>query len=184
MNFTSEEVLVKECIAGNRAYQEMLYRKFSRRMLGVCYRYARNKEEAEDCLQDAFVRVFKNLQQYKATGSLEGWVKRIVINTILENMRKKSMMYKVVDMEEAFDETGHDDLLDNINIQDLVKLIQALAPGYRAVFNLFAIEGYTHREIAKQLGITEGTSKSQYACARKILRRKLKEQSEEISIRT
>ena len=183
MNFTSEEILVKECIAANRAYQELFYRKFSGRMLGICYRYAKNREEAEDFLQDAFVRVFMNMHQFKAKGSLEGWVKRIVINTILENMRKKSLMFKVVDIEEASDETGYDDLFNNISIQDLVKLIHELAPGYRTVFNLFAIEGYSHKEIAQQLGITEGTSKSQYSCARRILREKIKEQSEEMSIK-
>jgi RNA polymerase sigma factor (sigma-70 family) len=176
MIFTSDEKLIKECIAGNRQCQELFYRKFSRKMMGVCYRYAKNREEAEDFLQESFIKIFTNLNQYKAIGSLEGWVRRVVINTILETLRKKSLMFKVTDIEEAIDEATGKDLLDDLSVHDLVKMIQELAPGYRAVFNLFAIEGYSHKEIAKQLGISEGTSKSQYSAARKILRERLKKQ--------
>jgi RNA polymerase sigma factor (sigma-70 family) len=179
MTDRNEEQLVKECIAGNRLYQEFFYRKYCRKLMGICFRYARNREEAEDYLQESFIRIYSKLYQYKASGSLEGWMKRIVINTILESLRKKSLMFKVTDIEEAMDEAGPDHLLDEVSIQELVGLIHQLSPGYRTVFNLYAIEGYSHKEIASQLGISEGTSKSQYSMARKVLREKIKRQSVE-----
>lgn len=182
MDAVSDETLVRECIAGERQYQEMLYKKFSWKMMGVCMRYSKNREEAEDFLQEGFVKVFTHLRTYKAKGSLEGWVRRVIVNTILDGMRKKSLMFKVVDIEEADHELRADDLLSEISVQDLVALIQELAPGYRTVFNLYAVEGYTHKEIGKRLGISEGTSKSQFAMARKVLREKIDEQSKEISL--
>jgi len=181
MDSVSDEILVRECIGGNRQYQEMLYKKFCWKMMGVCLRYSKNKEEAEDFLQDGFVKVFTQLKSYKGKGALEGWIRRIIVNTILDALRKKSLMFKVVDIEEAHDEIRAEDLLSEISIHDLVKLIQELAPGYRTVFNLYAVEGYAHKEIAAQLGISEGTSKSQFAMARKVLREKINEQSKEIS---
>jgi RNA polymerase sigma factor (sigma-70 family) len=183
MDSTSDEILVRECIAGNRQYQEMLYKKFCWKMMGVCMRYSKNKEEAEDFLQEGFIKVFTNLRSFKAKGSFEGWIRRIIVNTILDGMRKKSLMFKVVDIEEAGSELGAEDLLSEVSVQDLVNMIQELAPGYRTVFNLFAVEGYTHKEIGARLGISEGTSKSQFAMARKILREKIDEQEKEISLR-
>src|SRR5690349_6212784 len=138
MDGISDEVLVKECLGGNRQYQEMLYKKFSWKMMGVCMRYSKNREEAEDFLQEGFVKVFINLHTYKAKGSLEGWVRRVVVNTILDGMRKKSLMFKVVDIEEASSEVRADDLLSDLSVQNLVALVQELAPGYRTVFNLYA----------------------------------------------
>jgi len=182
MDAVSDEALVRECIAGNRPYQEMFYKKFCWKMMGVCMRYSKNKEEAEDFLQEGFVKVFTHLHSFKAKGSLEGWVRRIMVNTILDGMRKKSLMFKVVDIEEAADEVRAEDLLSEISVQDLVALIQELAPGYRTVFNLFAVEGFTHKEIAARLGISDGTSKSQFAMARKILREKINEQFKDISL--
>src|SRR5687767_14702723 len=182
MEPASDETLVRECIAGNRPYQEMFYKKFCWKMMGVCMRYSKNKEEAEDFLQEGFVKAFTHLRTYKAKGSLEGWVRRIIVNTILDGMRKKSLMFKVVDIEEAGNEVRADDLLSEISVQDLVVMIQELAPGYRTVFNLFAVEGYTHKEIGARLGISEGTSKSQFAMARKVLREKIDEQFKDISL--
>ena len=153
-------------------------------MGGICFRYAKNKEEAEDFLQDAFIRIFRNLHQYKAIGSLEGWIRRIVINTIMESMRKKSLMFKVVDLEEAGNEMQPDHFLNEVTIQELVGMIQELSPGCRAVFNLFAIEGYSHKEIADMLGIRVGTSKSHYFHARRILREKISQSEKEISIQS
>ena len=184
MNDVSEEKLLKECIAGNRQYQEILYQKYCRKMAGICFRYAKNKEEAEDFLQDAFIKVFKNLHQFKAKGSLEGWIRRIVINTIMENMRKKSLMFKVVDLEEAGNELQPDNFLSEVSIHELVSLIQELSPGCRAVFNLFAIEGYSHKEIAALLGIRLGTSKSHYFTARKTLRERITDLTKEILIKS
>ena len=173
MDEKNDQKLIRECMDGIRASQELLYKKYCRKMAGVCFRYATNKEEAEDFLQDAFIRVFRNLHQYKATGSLEGWIRRIVINTVLDNMRKKSLMFKVVDLEEAERELQPDHFLQEISREELVGLIQELTPGCRAVFNLYAIEGYTHKEIATMLGIRTGTSKSHYFNARRILREKI-----------
>jgi len=153
-------------------------------MGGVCYRYAKNKEEAEDFLQDAFIKIFKNLQQFKAKGSLEGWIRRIVINTIMENMRKKSLMFKVVDLEEAGNETLPDNFLSQVSIDELAAMIRELSPGCRAVFNLFAIEGYSHQEIADMLGIRTGTSKSHYFTARKILREKILNAEKELTVKS
>ena len=182
MNEIPEEKLLKECLAGNRQFQEMLYKKYCRKMAGICMRYARNREEAEDFLQDAFVKVFRNLHQFRSSGSLEGWIRRIVINTIMENLRKKSLMFKVVDLDEAAEEF-HPEIPSGIAVHELVELIQELSPGCRAVFNLFAIEGYSHKEIAAMLGIRVGTSKSHYFTARKILREKITDLQKEISIR-
>lgn len=182
MDSVSDEILVKQCLAGDRQHQEMLYKKFCWKMMGVCMRYSKNREEAEDFLQDGFVKVFTHLNTYKAKGSLEGWVRRVIVNTILDGMRKKSLMFKVVDIEEAENEARAEDFLSEISVHDLVSLIQELAPGYRTVFNLFAVEGYTHKEIGVRLGISEGTSKSQFAMARKILREKIDEQLKETSL--
>jgi RNA polymerase sigma-70 factor (ECF subfamily) len=182
MDAVSDEALVRECLAGQRTYQEMFYKKFCWKMMGVCMRYSKNKEEAEDFLQEGFVKAFTYLHSYKAKGSLEGWVRRIMVNTILDGMRKKSLMFKVVDIEEAGNAAHAEDLLSDISVQDLVALIQELAPGYRTVFNLFAVEGFTHKEIGARLGISEGTSKSQFAMARKILREKIDEQFKDVTI--
>jgi len=153
-------------------------------MGGVCFRYAKNKEEAEDFLQDAFIRIFKNLHQFKAKGSLEGWIRRIVINTIMESMRKKSLMFKVVDLEEAGNELQPDNFLSQVSVDELVSMIRELSPGCRAVFNLFAIEGYTHQEISELLGIRVGTSKSHYFNARRLLREKIMNAEKELSIKS
>src|SRR5689334_21540704 len=128
MDAVSDEVLVRQCIAGDRPCQEMLYKKFSWKMMGVCMRYSKNREEAEDFLQEGFVKVYTHLHTYKAKGSLEGWVRRVMVNTILDGMRKKSLMFKVVEIEEAGREVRADDLLSDISVQDLVTLIQELAP--------------------------------------------------------
>ena len=183
MDPVSDEILVRECIAGKRQYQEMFYKKFCWKMMGVCMRYSKNREEAEDFLQEGFVKVFTNLHTYKAKGALEGWIRRVIVNTILDGMRKKSLMFKVVDIEEVENKMRAEDFLGEISVQDLVGMIQELAPGYRTVFNLFAVEGYSHKEISARLGISEGTSKSQFAMARKILREKIDEQEKEISLR-
>ena len=182
MEHVNDEELVRESIAGNRRFQEMLYKKFCWKMMGVCMRYAKNREEAEDFLQEGFVKVFIHLRTYKAQGALEGWIRRVIVNTTLDALRKKSLMFKVVDIEEA-EELHAEDFLGEVSVQDLVNMIQELAPGYRTVFNLFAVEGYTHKEIGVRLGISEGTSKSQFAMARKILREKIDEQEKELSLK-
>ncbi|WP_338092186.1 RNA polymerase sigma factor [Solitalea lacus] len=162
--------LVAACRAGNRKAQENLYKMFSSKMMAVCMRYTRDRDEAEDVLQVGFVRMFEKLHLYKGEGSFEGWVRRIMVNTAIEFYRRNARMYPVVDIEEAVNETSYDLALSNLNVQEILKLVQKLPPGYRMVFNMYAIEGYGHKEIAEQLGINEGTSKSQLARARNLLK--------------
>jgi RNA polymerase sigma factor (sigma-70 family) len=120
-------------------------------------------------LQDGFVKVFKNIGSFHGTGSLEGWIRRIMVNTALELLRKKSTMYPVVDLDQAIQTDGGWDIVSSMTEQEILRMVQALPVGYRTVFNLYAIEGYSHKEIAEQLNISEGTSKSQLARARQTL---------------
>ena len=168
--FTIDE-LIKRCRAGERKACEMLYRQFASKMLGVCMRYAVDRMEAEDMLQNGFMKVFKKLEDYRGDGSFEGWMRRIMVHSSIEYYRKHHKMMQVVDMEEA----GHEPAVnataaDNLDAKDLLALVQQLSPGYRMVFNLYAIEGYSHKEIAEIAGITEGASKSQLSRARTILK--------------
>jgi len=165
--------LIEGCVKNDRQAQESLYKLFASKMLGVCMRYAKDKPEAEDILQDGFVKVYMNINKFKKQGSLEGWVRRIMVNTALEKFRKQRHMYPVVETDEALQEIGYE-ISDNYDVQYLMKIINNLSNGYRVIFNLYAIEGFTHKEIAKSLNISEGTSKSQLARARKIIQGKIK----------
>ena len=143
-------------------------------MMGVCYRYSKSREEAEDHLQDAFIRVFEKLYQFRYEGSLEGWIRRIVLSTIFDSYKKKSIMIVLSDHEESYALSDPADFISEFDFGQLIEAIRSLSPGYRAVFNMFAVEGYTHKEIGEILGIAPGTSKSQYAAARRALQKKLK----------
>lgn len=166
--------LITECVKGNAKAQKELFDKFSRKMMGVCLRYAKNQEQAEDIFQDGFVKVFFKLKDFKMEGSLEGWIRRIMVNTSLDYLRKhEKEKYDVSVDDVAFKVTDNEFLLETLMAEDLMKLVQALPSGYRIVFNLFAIEGYSHQEIADKLGISENTSKSQYSRARAHLRDQL-----------
>jgi RNA polymerase sigma-70 factor (ECF subfamily) len=169
-----EEELVKGCVRGNRRDQELLYLKFSRKMMGVCLRYTKNKEEAEDLLQDAFIRVFSKLNQFRFEGSLEGWIRRVVLSTVFDHLRKHTFLVVISENEIAEEPEENEEWFSDVDLDRLVKAIQELSPGYRAVFNMFAVEGYSHKEIASILGISVGTSKSQYSAARRALQKKLK----------
>ncbi|MNZ99631.1 ECF RNA polymerase sigma factor SigH [compost metagenome] len=158
--------LIAGCRSGNRKAQQGLYDHFASKMLGVCMRYTKDRDEAEDVLQVGFVRMFEKLHLFKGDGSFEGWLRRIMVNTAIEFYRRNSRMYPVVDIEEAANESSFDLAISTINAKDILKLVQQLPPGYRMVFNMYAIEGYSHKEIAEQMGISEGTSKSQLARAR------------------
>jgi RNA polymerase sigma factor (sigma-70 family) len=164
-----EDRMVKGCVKGQPQHQEALYNKYYRKMFGVCLRYAPDRETAEDILQDSFVKVFKNIGSYEGKGSLEGWIRRVVVNTALELLRKKASMYPVVDLDQAVQTDSGWDIVSSLSEQEILKMVQALPVGYRTVFNLYAIEGYSHKEIAEQLNISEGTSKSQLARARQTL---------------
>ena len=143
-------------------------------MFGVCLRYATDSAEAEDNLQEGFIKVFKYIEKFRHEGSFEGWMRRIMVNVSLEKYRKQHYMYPVEDIEIYEGNVFANDILDEISVQELIALIQELPPRYRMVFNLYVMEGMSHREIGKEMNISEGTSKSNLARARDILQRKVK----------
>lgn len=163
----TDDELVKGCIDNNPACQKLLFERFSRKMMGVCLRYAGRSEEAEDMLQNGFIRIFEKLSTFRGTGSLEGWVRRIIVNESLTYLRKNKAMQMNIDIEDAkYKVPGNSHVGESMNEKDLLKIIQQLPAGFRTVFNMYAIEGYSHKEIAEELGISEGTSKSQYSRAK------------------
>ncbi len=168
--------IIKACIKGNRKAQKALYQKYSDKMYALCLRYANDEDEAKDILQDGFIKVFLNLKQFNNKGSFEGWIRRIVVNTALERFRDKSYLF-AINMDNNYEsgDREYDHILSDIAANDLLKLIQELSPQYRMVFNLYAIEGYSHKEICNMLNIKEGTSKSNLSRAREILKEKVKE---------
>lgn len=168
--------LVEKCIKGDARAQRALFDKFAPKMLGVCMRYAKNTEQAEDVLQDGFVKVFTKLSNYSGNGSFEGWIRRIIVNTALDEIRKNVKFQKNVSVDEVDYKLELDShILEGLAAQDLMKIVNELPDGYRIVFNMFAIEGYSHKDIAMQLNISENTSKSQYSRARAYLKVKLEE---------
>ena len=168
--YTIDE-LVNRCKAGERKAQELLYKQLASKMLGVCMRYATDKGEAEDMLQNGFVRVFKRLEDYRAEGAFEGWVRRIMVHSSIEYYRKHHKMVHLVDVvETGYEPSVNAEAAGNLDAKDLLGLIQQLSPNYRMVFNLYAIEGYSHKEISGIMGITEGASKSQLSRARSLLK--------------
>ncbi|HPG11226.1 MAG TPA: RNA polymerase sigma factor [Chitinophagaceae bacterium] len=154
--------------------QKELYDRFSPRMYAVCLRYAGNSEEAQDILQEGFIKVFKKLDSFRGDGSFEGWVRRIFVNTAIEHFRRKKYLTPVTEKEENTIEGKYTSALDSLAEKDIMALIQELSPGYRTVFNMYVVEGYTHKEIADMLGISEGTSKSQLSRAKVILQDKVR----------
>ena len=164
-----ESDLILGCLEGNRRMQEELYRRFSPRMYAVCLRYAGNAEEAEDILQEGFIKVFKKLDSFRSEGSFEGWMRRVFVNTAIEHFRRKRYLMPVTEKEENTIEGKYLSVLDDLAARDIMALVQELSPGYRTVFNMYVVEGYTHKEIADMLGISEGTSKSQLSRAKVIL---------------
>lgn len=166
----STDDLITDCKAGSRKAQELLYKQFASKMLGVCMRYAVDKMEAEDMLQNGFVKVFQKMADYRGDGSFEGWMRRIMVHTSIEYYRKHHKTMQLVDIDDAPEQSVNPLAAANLSAKDLMVLIQNLSPGYRMVFNLYAIEGYSHKEIAEIMGITEGASKSQLSRARTILK--------------
>lgn len=155
--------------------QEELYRRFSPKMYAVCLRYASNTEEAQDILQEGFIKVFKKLESFRGDGSFEGWIRRIFVNTAIEQFRRRRYLQPVTEKEENTIEGKYVSALDGLAEKDILALIQQLSPGYRTVFNMYVIEGYSHKEIGEMLGISEGTSKSQLSRAKVILQEMVKE---------
>jgi RNA polymerase sigma-70 factor (ECF subfamily) len=151
--------------------QRLLYDRFSSMMYAVCLRYSDNTEDANDVMQEGFIKVYKSLPKFRAEGSFEGWVRRIFINTSIEHYRKKVKLYNVSEVQENTIEDSELNALDSLATKDILNIINELSPGYKQVFNLHVIEGYSHKEIAEMTGITEGTSKSQLARAKSVLKK-------------
>jgi RNA polymerase sigma factor (sigma-70 family) len=178
MNTSSNHIisdgdLIRGCLSGDSRMQEQLYNRFAPKMYAVCLRYSNNADDAQDLLQEGFVKIFKNLDRFRAEGSFEGWVRRVFVNTSIEHYRRKVNLISTSEREEALIEDSSFNALDKLAEKDIIKLVQELSPGYRAVFNMYAIEGYSHKEIGSILGISEGTSKSQLARAKGILQKKV-----------
>lgn len=169
----TEEQIINGCIMGDRKMQHVLYERFAPSMFALCLRYARDYHAAEDILQDGFVKVFRFISNFRKEGSFEGWVRRIFINTAIEYLRKATHLFPIVNEEGEAIDIKDENLFDGLEVDDLIGMIQSLSPGYRTVFNLYAIEGYSHKEIAEMLQISEGTSKSQLARARQVLIEKI-----------
>ena len=169
--------LVKNCLKGDPIAQRKLFDKFAPKMLGVCMRYAKSTEQAEDVLQDSFIKVFQKLNHFKEKGSLEGWIRRIVVNTSLDQIRKELKFKDNVPMENVdYRLEQNSFILEGLAAEDLLGLVNTMPNRYKTVFNLFAIEGFSHKEIAQDLNISVNTSKSQYSRARAFLKEKLEEQ--------
>jgi RNA polymerase sigma factor (sigma-70 family) len=165
--------LIRECIAGNRCMQNKFYKYYASRMMGVCLRYSKSRGEAEEILQEGFIKVFACLHQYKFKGSLEGWIKRTMINCALQKIRSKSSLYPVINIDDVSERYIDLDVMADINAKELLILIQNLPTMCKLVFNLYVFEGMLHREIAEMLHISEGTSKSNLHDARMILQKQL-----------
>jgi len=167
--------IIDGCLKGNRRDQELLYRRHAAKLYAVCLQYSGNDEEARDILQEGFIKIFENLGSFKYEGSFEGWIRRIIVNTALEKYRSRHNLYRVDDIDDIPERDADPDNEDYSGLEavDLMGLIRELPPKYRMVFNLFAIEGYSHREISGMVNISEGTSKSNLSRARTILQRRV-----------
>ena len=175
--YINEHDLIEACLRGRSDAQKVLYDRHKGKMMALCYRYAKNKDEAEDILQDGFIRVFNKLNTFKGNGSLEGWIRTVIVNIAIRHYQKNSRIHLQTPLEHAENKYGEEVILRDIRYTELLDLVQSMPDGYRLVFNMYAIEGYSHKEISKKLGISEGTSKSQLARARGYLKKRLEIQS-------
>ncbi len=171
-----EDELIKGCLRRDGSAQKQLYETYSSKMYGLCYRYVKDPMEAEDILVISFMKVFDKIEQFKSEGSFEGWIRRIVINEALTCLRRQRSMYLEAELERVDHDPNYKSLSDHLEAEDLMHLINEMPTGYRIVFNMYAIDGYSHKEIAESLGISENTSKSQLSRARTYLQKALKEQ--------
>ena len=176
----TETEIISGCLKGDKASQKALYERYYGKMMGVCLRYSKNREEARDILHEGFMKVYNNLKSYNKTGSFEGWIRRIMVNTAIDQLRKNKQEYLIVTTvyaEQAGAGIGEDpadeDILANIEKEDILRAVQSLSPAYRAVFNLYVIEEFSHKEISEKLEISEGTSKSNLSKAKFNLKKNL-----------
>lgn len=173
MESNPDKELVLRCVEGDRKSQEILYRKFAARMYGVCLGYSRSPEEAQDILQDGFIKVFNSLHRYQGIGSIEGWIRKIIVNTAVDYYRKNLKTSANLGEDELNQYTIDAEVYGKLDNQEIIALIHQLPEGARIIFNLYAVEGYDHNEIAAMLNISVGTSKSQYSRARSLLQNML-----------
>ena len=170
----NEKEIIERCIMGDRKAQTLLYKKHSPKMFGICMRYAKNNTDAEDILQEGFIKVFRYLNDYRGDGSFEGWMRRIMITTSLNFYKKKNLLKNDIDLDRLkINLSSSPEAISNMTMDELLSLIQKLPSGYRTVFNLNTIEGYTHQEISELLNISINTSKSQLSRAKSSLKSKL-----------
>lgn len=180
-----EKQLIDACRQAKPAAQKALYTRFAGEMLVVCLRYCKSKEEAEDVLQESFIKIFQSIKDFREDSRLYYWIKRIVVNTALNNYRKnKNQMFLMADDVENHDQSDEGYSISNIHWKDLLQMIQKLPIGCQTIFNLYAIEGYNHKEIGEMLGLSEGTSKSQYARARQLMQQMIKKENRWIYVTT
>jgi RNA polymerase sigma-70 factor (ECF subfamily) len=165
--------LIKSCVSGDGKAQKRLYDEYSKMMFGICLRYSNSKDDAKDILQDGFIKIFTKISQYNFSGSFEGWMKRIFVNTALEHYRTNKNHMNQSDVEYANNNPHHDYTIEKISQKEILNMLSKMPPGYRNVLNLFIIEGYSHAEIGEMMGISEGTSKSQLSRARIILQNEI-----------
>jgi len=169
----NEKELIRGCAKGERAAQRVFYDRYCRRLMAVCMRYAKSVPEAEDMLQEGFLKIFNNLKSFRFESKLETWMTRIIINTALNHQRQKLYLLPMVDADDVGLKENEEMSLSDFHFAELMVIVQSLPDGCRVIFNLFAVEGYSHKEIGELLGISEGTSKSQYSRAKNLLRAKL-----------
>ena len=169
------EALIEGCIRKESQAQRELYDRMAPRMMAVCYRYAKDQADAEDMLQEGFVKVFQKIQEYKRQGSFEGWIRKIMVRTAIDHLRKYKYLQQHTEINPEITQDLVEVETDSLELEYLYSIIQELPAGYRVVFNLYAIEGYSHKEIGAQLEISESTSRSQYTRARAILMKRIRE---------
>lgn len=169
INSRTEKEILKACLSNDRTAQRDLFNMYAGKMMAISIRYTRHRLEAEDILQDAFIKVFSNLHSFKNEGSLEGWIRRIVVNTAIKNTYRKSFSQEDIGLENIKEDSGDPNIISALSEEEIINLIAELPDGYRIVFNLYAIEGYSHKEIAEMLDIDEATSRSQLLKARRKL---------------
>jgi len=170
------EKIITGCKSNDRQAQGELYKLFSRKMFGMCLYYTKDYTAAEDGVQEGFLKVFEKIKQYKGKGSFEGWLRRVILNTIVARYRKENRLYAVAEIADYMQDSGYESIISEITAKDLLKIIQQLSPQYRMVFSMYAIDGYPHKEIAKTLGISVSTSKSNLSRARAILQEKVRKE--------
>jgi RNA polymerase sigma factor (sigma-70 family) len=166
--------IIRGCQAGDPRAQKELYILFKDKMFGICIRYAGNYDDAQDIVHDGFVKIYMKFSQFRFEGTFEGWMRRIMVNTALEKYRMQCQIININDISKEVDGSNATDFSNEISARELVKFVQELSPRYRLVFNLYAIEGYSHKEISRKLDISEGTSKSNLSRARAILQDKVR----------